>query len=98
MAFSKATLKKFASLARIRVSEEELDNMNISGIIDWIEKLQKIDTSGAAPLLSPVGHDLPLRDDAATDGNLRDAVLANAPDAAGKSRGYFAVPKMMEGE
>jgi len=33
-----------------------------------------------------------------TDGNIRDAVMANTPDKAGVSRGYFAVPKVMDGE
>ena len=34
-----------------------------------------------------------LRDDAVTDGNIRDAVLANAPEA---QHGFFAVPKVIE--
>ncbi|MDR0319163.1 MAG: Asp-tRNA(Asn)/Glu-tRNA(Gln) amidotransferase subunit GatC [Rickettsiales bacterium] len=98
MAFSKATIKKFAQLSRIAVSDDELEQMNIGGIIDWIEKLQKIDASGAEPMLSPAEHALRFREDKATDGNIADAVLANSPDASGKARGYFAVPKMMEGE
>lgn len=42
--------------------------------------------------------ELPLRADVVTDGGIRDAILANAPDKAGVSRGYFAVPKVMEGD
>ena len=30
--------------------------------------------------------------------DIRDLVLANAPDNAGTSRGYFAVPKVMDGD
>jgi Asp-tRNA(Asn)/Glu-tRNA(Gln) amidotransferase C subunit len=47
-------------------------------------------------MLSPAEHDLARRADIVTDGNIRDAIMANAPDEAGKSRGYFAVPKVMD--
>ena len=46
--------------------------------------------------INPAEHKLPRRADIVTDGNIRDAVLANDPDTAGVSRGYFAVPKVMD--
>ena len=36
---------------------------------------------------------LPMRDDEVTDGNRRDEILDNAPQAV---RGFFAVPKVVE--
>ena len=63
-----------------------------------LDKLQKIDTTGIEPLLNPSEHQLPMRADIVTDGNIRDLVLANTPDNTGTSRGYFAVPKVMDGE
>ncbi len=36
------------------------------------------------------------RADIVTDGNIRDLILKNAPDNAGTSRGYLAVPKVMD--
>ena len=47
-------------------------------------------------MLNPAEHKLPRRADVVTDGNIRDLVLSNAPDNAGISRGYFAVPKVMD--
>ncbi|MDR1071559.1 MAG: Asp-tRNA(Asn)/Glu-tRNA(Gln) amidotransferase subunit GatC [Rickettsiales bacterium] len=96
MAFGKQQLQKFAHLIRIEASDEELEKMQIGGVIEWLDKLQQIDTSGIEPMLTPAEHALPLRDDVVIDGNCRDAILANAPDDAGKSRGYFAVPKVIE--
>lgn len=96
MAFTKQQLQKFTHLARIEIPDEKLAQMKIDSIIDWIDKLQKIDTKGIEPMLTPADHALPLRTDVATDGGIRDAVLANTPDDAGKSRGYFAVPKVMD--
>ena len=98
MAFSKQQLQKFADLIKIEISDEKLAEMNIDSVIEWLDKLQKIDTHGVEPLLNPSEHKLPMRDDVVTDGNIRDLVLANTPDNAGTSRGYFAVPKVMDGE
>lgn len=98
MAFSKQQLQKFANLIRIEISDEKLEQMNIDSVIDWLDKLQKIDTRGVEPMLNPASHKLSQRADNVTDGNIRDAVMANTPDKSGVSRGYFAVPKVMDGE
>ena len=98
MAFSKQQLQKFADLIKIEISDDKLAEMNIDSVVEWLDKLQKIDTTGVKPLLNPSEHPLPQRDDIVTDGNIRDLVLVNTPDNAGTSRGYFAVPKVMDGE
>ena len=98
MAFSKQQLHKFANLIKIEISDEKLEKMNIDSVVDWLDKLQKIDTTGVKPMLSPAEHKLPLRDDVVTEPNMRDKILANDPDKTGVSRGYFAVPKVMDGD
>ncbi|MDR1826138.1 MAG: Asp-tRNA(Asn)/Glu-tRNA(Gln) amidotransferase subunit GatC [Rickettsiales bacterium] len=98
MAFSKQQLQKFAHLIRIDVSDEKLSEMKVDSIIEWLDKVQKIDTKGVEPMLSPAEHGLPMRDDVVTDGGCRDEVLANAPDKSGVQSGYFAVPKIINEE
>ena len=98
MSFSKQQLQKFADLIKIEVSDEKMQKMNIDGVIDWLDKLQKIDTTGVEPMLSPAEHKLPLREDVVTEPNMRDKILANDPDKTGVSRGYFAVPKLMDAD
>lgn len=98
MAFSKQQLHKFANLIKIEISDEKLEKMNIDSVVDWLDKLQKIDTTGVKPMLSPAEHKLPLRDDVVTEPNMRDKILTNDPDTTGVSRGYFAVPKVMDGD
>ncbi|MBP9999741.1 MAG: Asp-tRNA(Asn)/Glu-tRNA(Gln) amidotransferase subunit GatC [Proteobacteria bacterium] len=98
MAFSKQQLQKFADLIRIELSDEQLQKMNIDSVIEWLDKLQKIDTTGVKPLLNPSEHELPMRTDTVTEPNMRDKILANTPDPAGVSRGYFAVPKVMDAD
>ena len=96
MAFSKQQLQKFANLIRIEIPDEKLEKMNIDSVIEWLDKLQQIDTKGVKPMISPAEHDLPLREDVVTEPNMRDKILANDPDTTGVSRGYFAVPKVMD--
>ena len=95
MSIDRETVKKIAYLARIRVEDSQLDPLagEISGIMDWIEQLSELDTTGVEPMASVAEMTLPMRKDAVTDGNCRDAVLKNAPDS---EDGFFAVPKVVE--
>ena len=95
MALDKADVAHIAALARIRLSEAELAPLaaELSGILSWVEQLAEIDTTDVAPMTSVAAVRLPMREDRVTDGNRRDAILGNAPQAA---RGFFAVPKVVE--
>jgi aspartyl-tRNA(Asn)/glutamyl-tRNA(Gln) amidotransferase subunit C len=90
-----ATVKKVASLARIAISDADAERLvpELNNILGWIEQLGEVDTTGVAPMTAVIPNHLRLRDDVVTDGNVRDAVLANAPAA---EHGFFAVPKVIE--
>jgi aspartyl-tRNA(Asn)/glutamyl-tRNA(Gln) amidotransferase subunit C len=95
MTIDAATVRKVAKLARIRESEERLDSLaaELSGILQWIEQLNEVDTDGVEPMTSAVALELPMREDVVTDGGDAARVLANAP--ASRS-GFFVVPKVVE--
>ncbi len=95
MAIDKTTVRTIASLARIRVPEDELDHLarELDNIIGWVEQLNEVDTDGVEPMTSVADLTLPRRDDDVTDGDYPDRVLANAPDREG---GFYAVPKVVE--
>ena len=98
MSLDAATVKRIASLARIRLEEEEVGRMQaeLNGILGWIEQLQAVDTEGVEPMAGGAPEGQPamrMRADAVTDGDLHEAVLANAPDRMGS---YFGVPKVVE--
>lgn len=93
-------VRHIAKLARIAMSDEELARLEpeLNNILGWIEQLAEVDTDGVEPLTAVIDQKLRLRDDIIdadplTGGNVRDAVLANAPDA---QHGFFAVPKVIE--
>lgn len=95
MSVDKTTVAKIARLARINVPEERQEQLasELNGILDWIAELDQLDTDNVEPLASVTGHGLPQRDDAVTDGNRVDEVLANVPETAS---GFFVVPKVVE--
>jgi aspartyl-tRNA(Asn)/glutamyl-tRNA(Gln) amidotransferase subunit C len=95
MALDKATVAHIAALARIRISEDELAPLagELSHILDWVEQLNEVDTTGVAPMASAAAATLPMREDVVTDGGRRDAILGNAPRTA---HGFFIVPKVVE--
>lgn len=95
MAIDTTTVLKIARLARIAVKPEECAPLakEINGILAWVEQLNEVDTKGVEPMTSVVAMELPRRKDEVTDGNIRDAILANAPEA---EAGFFVVPKVVE--
>jgi aspartyl-tRNA(Asn)/glutamyl-tRNA(Gln) amidotransferase subunit C len=95
MSVDHATVRKIASLARIAASDAEVEAMvpELNNILGWIEQLGEVDTSAVAPMTAVIANTLRLRDDIVSDGNMRDAVLANAPAA---EHGFFGVPKVIE--
>lgn len=100
MALDKAAVAHIAALARIRLTEAELAPLaaELSHILTWVEQLAEVDTAEIAPMTSVAATRLPMRDDLVTDGDCREAVLANAPQAAPDAlrKGFFAVPKVVE--
>ncbi len=100
MSVDTATVAKIASLARIKVTEAELEAMvpELNGILAWVEQLGEVDTSAVEPMTAVIPNTLRLREDVVdadplTGGGKRDAVLANAPVA---EHGFYGVPKVIE--
>ena len=95
MPVSTEQVRHIAKLARIAMSDEEIERLapELNNILGWVEQLQEVDVSGIEPMTAVIPNHLRLRDDVVTDGGIRDKVLANAPAA---EHGFFAVPKVIE--
>ena len=95
MSIDLQTVKKIASLSRISVTDAEAEAMvpELNNILGWVEQLGEVDVTGVQPMTAVIPNQQRLRDDVVTDGNVRDKVLANAPQA---DHGFFAVPKVIE--
>lgn len=95
MSLDTKTVKKVASLARIRMSDEELERMapQLSKIIGFVEQLAEVNTDNIEPLASVVDITLRLREDSVTDGDYSEKILKNAPE---QTQGFFVVKKIIE--
>ena len=95
MSVTPEQVRHIARLARIAMSDEEIAALapELNNILGWVEQLGEVDTEGVEPLTAVIDQKLRLRDDVVSDGDCRDAVLANAPAA---EHGFFAVPKVIE--
>jgi aspartyl-tRNA(Asn)/glutamyl-tRNA(Gln) amidotransferase subunit C len=95
MSVSSDQVHHIAKLARIGMSDAEIEALvpELNNILGWVEQLGEVNTEGVEPLATVVDQKLRLRDDVVNDGNIREEVLANAPEA---QHGFFAVPKVIE--
>lgn len=95
MSVDAATVRHIAKLARIAVSDAEVEALapELSAILGFVEQLGEVDVTGVEPMTAVIPNTLRLREDVINDGNIRDEVLANAPVA---EHGFFAVPKVIE--
>ena len=95
MSVDTKTVRHIARLARIAVSDAEVDALvpELNNILHWVEQLQSVDVEGVEPMTAVIPNHLRLRHDIVTEGDERDAILSNAPVA---EHGFFAVPKVIE--
>jgi aspartyl-tRNA(Asn)/glutamyl-tRNA(Gln) amidotransferase subunit C len=78
---SRADVEHVAELARLHLTDEELDRMQdqLSRILEAIAVLRDVDTSHVGPTATVLALENVMRDDDPRDGISREAALANAP-------------------
>ena len=95
MSIDKDTVKHISKLARISLDENKVESLSkdLTSIMKFIEKLNKLNTDNVKPLTSIVNASLKSRSDEIKDGKIRDQILKNSPE---KSEEFFVVPKVIE--
>lgn len=92
---SDETIEYVGILAKLELSEEEREQAkkDMGSMLDYIDKLGELDTTG----VEPMSHVFPVqnvfREDVVTNGDMREDILKNAP---GEKNGMFIVPKTFE--
>jgi aspartyl-tRNA(Asn)/glutamyl-tRNA(Gln) amidotransferase subunit C len=96
MALNRETVLKVARLARLQLAPVEVDAFadQLGAILDYVARLDELDTSTVEPMVHSVEVANVLRDDEPVKSLPRAAALANAPKTDGK---YFLVPTIIEG-
>ena len=95
MSLDKDQVQQIATLARLKLSEDEYAESvkKLSKIVDFVDQLSQADTSGVVPMAHPLDVAQRLRPDAVTELNDRDHYQENA---ASVTDGLYLVPKVIE--
>ena len=82
MSLTRAQVEHIAELAKLKLSEDEIDRMTVqlSAILDYAARLQELNTDAIPPTASVLPLQNVLREDVVTLSLGRNDVLANAPD------------------
>ena len=90
---TKQEVAKIAKLARIDLSDEELEKYraDLNKVLGYIEILKTVDTEGVEPLAQVTGLENVFRDDIAAPPLIADEILKSAPETSGR---YVRVKKV----
>lgn len=94
MEVNDALVDKLAGLARLQFNAEEKENLrkDLQRMIEFVDKLNELDTTGVQPLLHMSDAVNVLREDLVQGSISREEGLKNAPETDGL---YFKVPKVI---
>ncbi len=95
MSVSKEEVKKIATLARLKFSEDEIENFTgqMNDILGYVEKLNELDTSDVEPLSHPLEMEGFMREDKRRESVKTHDALKNAPSADDE---HFKVPRVIK--
>ena len=94
MSISRSDIEKVALLARLRLTDEELDTMTeqLAQIVGYVDQLSEVDTNDVEPMAHAIELANVFKDDRVAPSLPREEALANAPHHDG--RGYL-VPAVL---
>ena len=95
MAIDRDEIARIAHLARLEVGEEAVVETaaELSNILDFVSRMETVDTTGVTPMAHPLDAVQRLREDRVTETDRRDAFQAGAPAV---EDGLYLVPKVIE--
>jgi aspartyl-tRNA(Asn)/glutamyl-tRNA(Gln) amidotransferase subunit C len=95
MKITRTEVEHVGRLARLALSEEELDALtdNMDAILDYVEQLNALDTDGIVPTAHAVPMENAFRSDEIRAGFTPEQALSNAPD---KAESAFRVKRIIE--
>ncbi len=86
---------KVAQLAKLKLKEEEIElfSKQLPQIVNFVEKLNELDTENVKPFYELIDKTTPMREDIPENGLSQEEALSNAPEA---EDGFFVVPRVVE--
>lgn len=95
MSLPRETVMKVAGLARLQLTEAEIESLSVElgATLEFVAVLDEVNVAGVEPMVHAIELSNVLRDDVPVPSLRRAAALANAPKSDGK---YFQVPAIIE--
>ncbi|MCC5794095.1 MAG: Asp-tRNA(Asn)/Glu-tRNA(Gln) amidotransferase subunit GatC [Chromatiales bacterium] len=95
MTLDRQAVEQLAHLARLRLDDDELLDViaKLSGIVEFVDQLARVETGGVLPLAHPLEMTQRLRPDEVTETDGRDRLQQNADQV---SDGLYLVPRVIE--
>jgi aspartyl-tRNA(Asn)/glutamyl-tRNA(Gln) amidotransferase subunit C len=95
MVIDRDEIARIAHLARLEVGDEAAARTaaEISKILDFVGRMNAVDTTGVVPMAHPMDADQRLREDRITESDRRSDLQAGAPAV---EDGLYLVPKVIE--
>jgi aspartyl-tRNA(Asn)/glutamyl-tRNA(Gln) amidotransferase subunit C len=95
MSIDSKQVQRIALLARLAVSEGEIDAVRdkLNAVLGLIEQMQAVDTNGVEPMAHAQDVIAKLREDVVSEADQRERFQALAPQADG---GLYLVPRVIE--
>lgn len=95
MSIDNQDVVNIAHLARLKIDEEQVPKVaeQLSGIFQFVEQINALDTDNIEPMAHPIDATQRLRVDEVKESNQRDYFQKNAPEV---EAGFYLVPKVIE--
>ena len=91
------TVVKVAQLSKLKLTEEEVElfSKQLGDILNFIKKLEELDTENILPFYELNQQETPMRNDIPQEGLSNEDALSNAPQS---EKGFFVVPRVVSAE
>lgn len=95
MTIDSSVVKKIANLSKLKFDKNQESHLvkELNNILDWVDKLQEVETSDIEPMLSVFNEKMVMRNDEVAQSFNVDKLLQNS---SRKDSDFFVVPKVIE--
>jgi len=93
MKIDETLVKRLETLSMVEIDDKTAMAKDLAEIVEFVEMLNELDTSGIDATFSTLNNPTPLREDEPLKNEIIAEILDHAPNA---KDGYFIVPKIIE--
>ncbi|WP_456480404.1 Asp-tRNA(Asn)/Glu-tRNA(Gln) amidotransferase subunit GatC [Nautilia sp.] len=93
MKIDESLVRRLETLSMVEIGDKKAMAADLAEIVEFVEMLNELDTSGIDAAFSTLDNPTPLREDVPVKNEAVKEILNHAPNA---KDGFFIVPKIIE--